>query len=308
MISKSWSTSKKRAALYRQAGPLAEFCLQFFPLLVAHSDDYGRLDADPETLKLICDPSSPRPVDEFDAALAQMEIVGLIQRFTADGNAWLQIRHFDEHQPGMLSKRGQPRSPAPPLLTELPPGSGPTKPNLTKPNLTLSSQTPSAPTPGTMSADAEPAQALPDDATPAVRTRPSGRRQADQAQALVDLWNQSVTAPIPQVTKLTTGRRAKYNARLQDFPDWQDWRLVIAWLNAQDWCRAPGTGEHPNWTATLDWLCKSDDKVQQYIERAKADAQRGRSRSARPPGCRHDVPCRDAVEHTQKLGEERLAS
>lgn len=267
MISKSWSTSKKRVALYRDAGTLAEFCLQLFPLLVVHSDDYGRFDADPETVKLKCDPGSPRPVSDFEAGLLQLAAVGLIRRYKVDGVWWLQIEKFDEHQPGLLSKRTQPVSPAPPTHTEIPPDSGPTKLNLTKPNLTLSSQTPSA-------------------------------------QELVNLWNQLVTPPIPQVTKLTADRRTKFNARLKELPDLARWRTVIVWINRQEWCRAPGTGEHPHWTASLDWLCKSEGQLQRYIERAATDMQRTQPRVA---GCRHTPPCTDAVACTARQNAERRA-
>lgn len=136
MLSKSWSTSKKRAALYRQAGQLAEFCLQLFPLLVVHSDDYGRLDGDPETVKLVCDPGSPRPVSEFAAALVQMETLSLVRRYDVAGTAWLQIVKFDEHQPGLLSKRTIAKSPSPPTHTEVPGTSALTQPNSTQPNQT----------------------------------------------------------------------------------------------------------------------------------------------------------------------------
>lgn len=149
MISKSWSTSKKRATLYRDAGPMAEFCLQLFPVLVAHSDDYGRLDGDPETVKLVCDPGSPRPVGDFTQALATLEHVGLVRRYDVAGTAWLQIVKFDEHQPGLLSKRSIAKSPAPPTDTELSGNSGLTQPNLTQPNLSkpkknVSSEPPAA--------------------------------------------------------------------------------------------------------------------------------------------------------------------
>lgn len=136
MISKSWSTSRKRAALYREAGELAEFCLQLFPLIVTHSDDYGRFDGDAETVKLTCDPGSPRSFEEFEQGLIWFERVRLIQRFDADGKRWLQILKFDAHQPGLLSNRTKSKSPIPPPLTEFPENSVLTKPNLTEPNLT----------------------------------------------------------------------------------------------------------------------------------------------------------------------------
>lgn len=281
MISKSWSTSKKRAVIYREAGELAEFCLQLFPLLVVHSDDYGRLDADPETVKLVCDPGSPRPVEEFDAALTFFERVGLIQRYQSQRVLWLQISNFDGHQPGLLSKRTEPKSPAPPTDTEVPGNSVLTKPNLTQPNLTKQNLTVSS--------------------------------QPPAAQELVDLWNQLVTAPIPKVTKITTDRRARLNARLKEVPNLALWRTVITWLNGQDWCRASGKGDHPNWTATLDWLCKSAGHLQRYIENSQAAIASAKPRE-RPSDdwyarCQHVPKCGSAGIHdvAEKIDRNRAA-
>lgn len=180
MISKSWSTSKKRAVLYREAGPIAEFCLQLFPLLVAHSDDYGRLDGDAETLKLVCDPGAPRPVSDFVKALEQMECVGLVRRYDVAGSAWLQIVKFDEHQPGLLSKRIAPKSPSPPTDTEKSGSSVPTKPNLTKPNLTQKSIC--------AEASSTPDTSLPVMTFPTVGTGP---KEWILTSAQVDKWSES---------------------------------------------------------------------------------------------------------------------
>jgi hypothetical protein len=88
------------------------------------------------------------------------------------------------------------------------------------------------------------------------------------AKDVVDLWNEVVTSPIPKITKLTTDRETKINARLQSYPDLNTWRTVIVWINGQEWCRAAGRGDHPNWTATLDWLVRNDGNVQRQLERA----------------------------------------
>jgi hypothetical protein len=88
------------------------------------------------------------------------------------------------------------------------------------------------------------------------------------ADAVMRLWNETVTAPIPQVRLLTPGRKAKIRARLKTYPDVETWQQAIAWVNGQDWCRASGVGSHPNWTATLDWLIKSDEPIQKALEQA----------------------------------------
>lgn len=136
MISTSWSTSSKRVAIYRTAGKLAEFCLQLFPLIVVHSDDYGRQDADPSTIKLRLDPGSPRPEKEWIQALVHLHTVGLITLYEADGKCCLQVTDFDEHQPGLLSKRTDSRIPTLSTVTELPGIYREFRSNLTKPNLT----------------------------------------------------------------------------------------------------------------------------------------------------------------------------
>jgi len=87
---------------------------------------------------------------------------------------------------------------------------------------------------------------------------------------VIAVWNETVTSPIPKASRLTPERTKRITARLVSYPNLSDWILVIGWLNRQAWCRAPGTGNHPTWTATLDWLCKSDDNVQKHLEQAQA--------------------------------------
>jgi hypothetical protein len=106
------------------------------------------------------------------------------------------------------------------------------------------------------------------DRTPAPAPAPAQKNQTASADDVVDLWNQLVTAPIPKVTRLTADRKRKIDARLKVYPDLADWRTAIVWVNGQSWCRAPGNGDHPNWTATIDWLCRSDEPIQRALERA----------------------------------------
>jgi hypothetical protein len=104
MISKSLSTSEKRAALHHVAGKLAEFCQAIYPLLIAHADDFGRLAGDVFTIKHLIDPTSPRKLVEFEAALMALHNVGLITWYQADegsggyGKWFVAIRSFAAHQ------------------------------------------------------------------------------------------------------------------------------------------------------------------------------------------------------------------
>jgi hypothetical protein len=112
MISKSLSTSERRAALHEVApAGLAEFCQQLYPLLVAHSDDFGRLQGDAFTVKHAIDPTSPRLQPEFEIGLTALHTVKLIQWYC--GRKYIQIQNFDEHQQG-LHKRTRSAFPEPP--------------------------------------------------------------------------------------------------------------------------------------------------------------------------------------------------
>jgi len=105
------------ARLYEVAGQLAEFCQSLFPLLVAHSDDFGRMHGDPFTVRMVCMPISPRTVTDFSLALQAMDDVRLIRWYDADGETYIQVLKFEEHQPG-LSKRTKSKHPEPHAQSE----------------------------------------------------------------------------------------------------------------------------------------------------------------------------------------------
>lgn len=117
MISKSLSTSEKFAALGDAAGPLAEFCQTLYPLVVVHSDDFGRLQGDAFTVKHTCFPTSPRTVAEFSSALSSLSVVGLICLYQVSEKRYIQIENFDPHQSG-LHKRTKSTFPEVPGIDE----------------------------------------------------------------------------------------------------------------------------------------------------------------------------------------------
>jgi len=107
---------------------------------------------------------------------------------------------------------------------------------------------------------------------------------ADQVEALVKVWNEGTTHPLPKVDlgRLSDSRRRTFARELVRTPNLDDWRQAVAWLNRQTWCRRPGfladgkpntryEGKHPNFTADLDWLCK-DGRLQKSLEKLKAEA------------------------------------
>ncbi len=120
LVSRTLGSSRKFAALQSVAGKLSEFSQALYPLLIANSDDFGRMAGDAFTVRLAVFPSSPRKDADFAAAIGAMHKVGLVCWYEADGQQVIQIVDFDEHQPG-LSKRTRSRFPGPPVnSTEIP--------------------------------------------------------------------------------------------------------------------------------------------------------------------------------------------
>lgn len=81
-----------------------------FPLIVANTDDFGRMPGDAFTVKNLVLPSSRRPERDFDTALDVLADVLLIDRYHVEGDIYLQVNQFDAHQPN-LHKRTVSRFP-----------------------------------------------------------------------------------------------------------------------------------------------------------------------------------------------------
>lgn len=101
MISKSLSTSEKFSALSAADSDLAEFCQILYLMLIPHSDDFGRLQGDPFTIKHQCLPASPRPIDDFKKALTLLHNEELVIWYQVSGKQYVQITNFDPHQIGL---------------------------------------------------------------------------------------------------------------------------------------------------------------------------------------------------------------
>lgn len=145
MISKSLSTSEKFAGLVSMT-PLAEFCHALYPLIVSHSDDFGRLQGDLFTVKHQCYPASSRTLEEFGAALQAMHEADLLIWYVAQGKRFVQIVQFEKHQQG-LHKRTKSQFPRVPGNSgndeELPGQLKRTEENLTKQKKRLGTAEPS---------------------------------------------------------------------------------------------------------------------------------------------------------------------
>jgi len=112
MLSKSISTSRKFTELAREGGKLGEFAQTLYLLLIPHSDDFGRLEGDPFTIKHLVFPVSPRSERDFGIALQAMAKMKLIKWYVIDGQHFVEITQFDKHQSG-LHKRTKSAFPDP---------------------------------------------------------------------------------------------------------------------------------------------------------------------------------------------------
>lgn len=101
MVSRSLSTSQKFAGLNVTAEALAEFCQLLYLMMIPHTDDFGRLQGDPFTIKHQCLPASSRSTEEFQAALNHLHQAQLITWYQVSGKQFVQITNFDPHQVGL---------------------------------------------------------------------------------------------------------------------------------------------------------------------------------------------------------------
>lgn len=116
LISKSLGSSRKFHALLQAGGKLGEFCQVLFPLIVANTDDFGRMPGDAFTVKNVVLPSSRRPERDFDTALDALADVELIARYCLNRAIYLQVNQFDAHQPN-LHKRTESKFPESPGIS-----------------------------------------------------------------------------------------------------------------------------------------------------------------------------------------------
>lgn len=138
LISKSLGSSRKFHALLTTGGKLGEFCQLLYPLIIANTDDFGRMPGDAFTVKNVVLPSSGRQERDFQRALEVIASVGLVTIYVVQGSPYLQVNNFDAHQPN-LHKRHQSLYPEVPdvpgtsgILPENPDSPGRSGPNLTQ--------------------------------------------------------------------------------------------------------------------------------------------------------------------------------
>lgn len=106
-ISRTLGGSRKYAAL------TTWFARCLYDHLVLHTDVYGRVDADPIWINGQILTRCPATPDEINAALQEMHRVGLIGLYEVDGNPYLEIAKFHEHNTLYLEREPQATIPFP---------------------------------------------------------------------------------------------------------------------------------------------------------------------------------------------------
>ncbi len=111
-LSKSISLDEKVNALSDDTARL------LFTWLISHLDCEGRLHGDPTTVKSIVFPRRKISVRRIDKYLDEIAKLGLILRYSVNGNAYLFAPRFEKHQTG-LQKSREAQSQIPPFTPEL---------------------------------------------------------------------------------------------------------------------------------------------------------------------------------------------
>jgi hypothetical protein len=252
MVTKSISTSRRFAALAAEAGALGEFAQTLFLLLIVHSDDFGRLEGDPWTVRLVAVPTSPRTEQEVATALAAMAEVGLIRWYDVDGRRFVEIVGFEDHQSG-LHKRTRSRFPEPP-------------------------------------GDSGKLPEIPSERNGTERKGTEGREQAALAAGprpsdLLDLWRAvCVPAGFATVRVFDDELRRKASSRLREEPDLTVWREVFTRIAASPFCRGDaGSNGRKAWRADFRWIVANESNRAKVLE--------GRYDGGGAPGAEAYTPC-----------------
>lgn len=110
ILSRSLGASERFFDLHARLAPvgLGEFAGELYMLLIANSDDFGRLAGDAFTIKHTCYPISLRTLSEFDLALAGLHDAKLVVRYRYgpdETKLAIQIVQHEQHNGDLQSRR-----------------------------------------------------------------------------------------------------------------------------------------------------------------------------------------------------------
>lgn len=117
MVSKVISISEK-------VNSLSLFGRLLYTWMIPHTDDFGRMPGSPAKVRALVVPMGDETIRDVEEALTDMATRDLIQWYEVDGDRYIQIVNFDDHQQG-LHKRTKSKYPEPPgTICDSPESSG----------------------------------------------------------------------------------------------------------------------------------------------------------------------------------------
>jgi hypothetical protein len=82
-------------------------------------------------------------------------------------------------------------------------------------------------------------------------------KRAEMADAIVAVWNQTLTDVLPLVSRLTDKRRKHINAQLKKYQDIEHWRSCFEKVKASDFL----TGKSSSWKCNFDWVLNENNRT-----------------------------------------------
>lgn len=249
----SWRAIQDSVAASESLSRVSHGAERLYWRILAATDSHGRLSGGVAKVRAQCLPLVKARDGEIAHWLDELEEVGRILRYTAQGRECIQVSEFEQNQPTeFLRKRGQSRFPAPPKKSAFA-GDSRTRPEkavaeekerrreLNVPNGTSSASVPTG------------------DASPCSPSN-NGAVDRDAVQTVYDHWRTALSKSDKRYAAISPARRQKITTRLREFEAAELCRAIDA-VAADDW---PERHRHDDLTV----IFRNREKVDYWLERA----------------------------------------
>ena len=229
---------------------VSHFAERLYWRMLSQSDSWGRLPGSTAKLRARCVPLINVSDEEIEAAFAELERIGRVVRYGANGSLVCQLLEFDDNQPPeFVKKRGQSKFPE--YSRELQ-----SSPERSRLEVEVNKE-----------GDKE---HLPASHEPSSTSTPS----KDDVRTVYDHWRSVRDKSDPRYERISDERRKKVQARLREF-------------SVNELCRALDAVAHDDWPERarhddLTVLFKNRESVDRWLELAdKPELGKGKGLSAR---------------------------
>ena len=83
------------------------------------------------------------------------------------------------------------------------------------------------------------------------------KKDAEMADAIVSVWNQTLTPVLPSVSRLTDKRTKHINAQIKNYPNIEYWQSCFEKVKASDFL----TGRSCDWKCNFDWVLNENNRT-----------------------------------------------